>query len=177
MNRIRVILTAACVMISSLLTAQILSLKDSLYEISFSESGSVTKLTEQGNNVEFRKDSTYTGPSIYSSGKRIRLEAFKSSKDTLIFKGEDQNLLVSMRYWIENKSFAIQVFVKNKSVKIIQVNDLMLRLGINTEMDTYPHWHQVFFPTMMRCEKNFFWGYLMNPDGKIITVVSPDPVA
>jgi hypothetical protein len=44
-------------------------------------------------------------------------------------------------------------------------------------MDSFPHWNKVYFPTMMRCERNFFWGYLMNPEGDILTVASPDPIA
>ena len=52
-----------------------------------------------------------------------------------------------------------------------------LRLGIDTFMESYPQWDQQFFPTLLRCEKTHFWGYLMSPPGRILALASPDPVA
>jgi len=177
MNTNKNILIILCFILCSTLTAQNLTLSNKLFEVNFSENGSIKKFIEQGNNIEFRNDSTYSGPSIYFSDKRIKLHISKSNKDTLIFIGENQNLNIILGYWFDNNTLAIHLEVKNKSDQDLQVKDLMLRLGINTEMDAYPHWHKVFFPTLMRCEKDFFWGYLMNPDGGIISVVSPDPIA
>ena len=52
-----------------------------------------------------------------------------------------------------------------------------LVLGIDSEMLSYPRWNYSYFPTLLRCEKTHFWGYLMTPYGRIMTVGSPDPVA
>ena len=52
-----------------------------------------------------------------------------------------------------------------------------LVLGIDSEMLSYPRWNYRYFPTLLRCEKTHFWGYLMTPQGRIMTLGSPDPVA
>lgn len=174
---IRNILLILSIFFSSALGAQNLTLTNKSLQIIFSENGSVKQFSANGNNIEFRNDSVYAGPSIYLSDKRIGLENSKSAGDTLIFRGENSILRIKLGYWLENNSLAIHVDVKNISRQDLPVKSLTLRLGINTEMDAYPHWHTVYFPTMMRCEKDFFWGYLMNPDGGIISVASPDPIA
>ncbi|MCC8173074.1 MAG: hypothetical protein LIO65_01385, partial [Odoribacter sp.] len=48
---------------------------------------------------------------------------------------------------------------------------------LNTEMTHYPQWHDIFFPTLLRCEKTHFWGYFMTPKGRILSIASPDPIA
>lgn len=146
-------------------------------QITFSENGSIKKFIEQGKNIELRIDSVYEGPSVYFMDKKLKLDISKATSDTIIFKGGTTSLSIILAYWIENNSLAINVNVKNFSHKELPVKNLTLRLGINTEMDAYPHWHNVYFPTMLRCEKDFFWGYFMNPAGGIISVVSPDPIA
>lgn len=78
---------------------------------------------------------------------------------------------------MEGERFAIKVTCRNLLKTRLEDIQLSLRLGIDTEMASYPHWHTVFFPTLMRCEKNHFWGYLMTPLGRILTVACPDPVA
>jgi hypothetical protein len=45
------------------------------------------------------------------------------------------------------------------------------------ELDSFPHWNDVFFPTLMRCEATHFWGYLMNPGGEILVISSSDAAA
>jgi len=44
-------------------------------------------------------------------------------------------------------------------------------------MDNYPSWNEKLFPTLMRCEKTHFWGYAMSPQGYILGISSPDPIA
>ena len=44
-------------------------------------------------------------------------------------------------------------------------------------MDKFPQWNNLYFPTFFRCEKQSFWGYMMTPKGKILSITSPDPVA
>ena len=52
-----------------------------------------------------------------------------------------------------------------------------LKLGVDTWMDRYPEWLDKFFPTLLFCEKTHFYGYFQSPSGKMLGIVSPDPVA
>lgn len=82
----------------------------------------------------------------------------------------------------------IQVYKKD-GTEIVQVTMLNLRptpfqplragvkLDIDTYMDKYPEWNDKYFPTLLMCEPDHFYGYVMSPSGKMKSVVSPDPVA
>jgi len=59
----------------------------------------------------------------------------------------------------------------------MRVDTLVLRTGIIMEMDSYPQWNKVYFPTMMRWEKAFFCGHLMNPEGRILIIASQKTIA
>ncbi len=52
-----------------------------------------------------------------------------------------------------------------------------IRLGIDTYMDKYPDWLDKYFPTLLYCNRTHFHGYLQTPTGKILGIVSTDPVA
>lgn len=123
--------------------------------------------------VEFRNDSL-GGPALLINGRKLPLEATGRADS---YTGHNDSLSYSLRYHSEGDGFALTVTCTNLTKKPLSRPQLTLMPGINTDMDSFPHWHKVFFPTLLRCEKTHFWGYLMNPDGRIITVTSPDPVA
>lgn len=52
-----------------------------------------------------------------------------------------------------------------------------LKLGIDTYMDSYPQWLGKYFPTLLRCERTHFYGYLQSPSGRVIALASSAPVA
>lgn len=52
-----------------------------------------------------------------------------------------------------------------------------LILGIDSEMHAYPQWDTKFFPTLLRCEKDFAWGYFMSPKQTIFGFTTAEPVA
>jgi hypothetical protein len=177
MRLIKIFLFVVILFISGLISAQNYSLENNSFKVKFKNNGTITGFISNGNNVEFRNDSQFEGPSVYLSGARINLRNISKLSNKLGFGGENQYLNVTVEYSFENNAFAVRTTIKNKSGNPIPVDDIMLRLGINTEMDLFPHWNKIYFPTMMRCEKDFFWGYLMNPEGSVLTIVSPDPVA
>ncbi len=49
-------------------------------------------------------------------------------------------------------------------------------LGVDTYMDSYPRWNDVFFPTALRCEKQGFWSCFITPKGRLLGVCSPDAI-
>jgi len=171
------ILFASFLLISTLLYAQDFKLKNSSFEIQFSNTGTITSFRGNGEAIEFRKDKKFEGPAIVFASNTVKLSNTRNTSGKLIFSGETPKIIVSLAYSFEENAFAIRATIKNKTAIELPIDTLLLRLGINTEMDAFPHWNKVYFPTMMRCEKDFFWGYLMNPSGNILTVVSPNPVA
>ncbi len=56
----------------------------------------------------------------------------------------------------------------------IALRKLYLRTGVDTYMESYPVWNDLFFPTMLQCEPTHFKGYLQAPNGSILAICSPD---
>ena len=160
-----------------LINGQDYFLKNNSFRVEFRKSGAISNFTYNGRNIEFRNDYQFEGPSVYLGNNRILPRNIIKNKDKLVFNGANPDIDVTLTYMFDNEAFAVITNVRNISGKPLAVDNLSLRLGVNTEMDIFPHWNKVYFPTMMRCEKDFFWGYLMNPEGSVLTVVSPDPVA
>lgn len=52
-----------------------------------------------------------------------------------------------------------------------------LRVGLDCWMTHFPQWRTRFVPTLLRSEQTHFYGYAQSPDGLIIGVASPHPVA
>ncbi len=177
MSSLKSITLVAFLLANTLLYAQDYKLKNNSFEIQFSNTGTITSFLSNGEAIEFRKDEKFEGPSIVLANNTVKLNNTQNSPVNLIFSGETPKTNVSLSYFFEKNAFAIRATIKNKTAIELPIDTLMLRLGVNTEMDVFPHWNKVYFPTMMRCEKDFFWGYLMNPSGNILTVVSPNPVA
>lgn len=153
------------------------TLSNKYLTVSFSESGIIRELKYPDEIVEFRKDSVCEGPALYLSGKKVRLGKAVAGRKQVSFTGKTQDAETEMTYSLNRDALVITAKIRNLTQKELPVGRFTLRLGINTEMDSYPHWNEVYFPTLMRCEKNFFWGYFMNPSGNILVVSSPDPVA
>lgn len=164
-------------LINSLISAQSLSLRNTNFNIRFDVSGVIMKFEYNGKEIEFRKDSIFKGPSIYFLNKRIILRNTAGNSDEVVFQGETPQIKILLSYFLKNEAFAMHVTVENKFNTPLLIDTLMLRLGLNTEMDAYPHWNKVYFPSLLRCEKDFFWGYFMNPEGSILTITSSDPIA
>lgn len=124
-------------------------------------------------NIEFRKDE-FAGPTLWLNNSRLPIGLLDNAKGIY---GRNDSVSYKIEYKIENERLKIDVTCRNLLKERLKNVQLSLRLGIDTEMSKYPHWHDVFFPTLMRCEKTHFWGYMMTPLGRILTVSSPDAIA
>ena len=124
-------------------------------------------------NIEFRNDD-FSGPSLWLENSRLPVE---KSRDFCGYSGRNDSLSYKVTYGIESGKLKVSVSCRNLLIEDLENIQLSLRLGIDTEMAKYPHWHDVFFPTLMRCEKTHFWGYMMTPLGRILTVSSPDAIS
>lgn len=72
---------------------------------------------------------------------------------------------------------AMEVTLTNRGNVTFQPEKAGLKLGIDTYMDKYPDWFHKYFPTLMRCEKTHFYGYLQTPEEHTLALVSEQPVA
>jgi hypothetical protein len=120
--------------------------------------------------VEFRRDD-WRGPGF---GEAIALEP--EAGTPLAFAGEKEGLRYRLAYAIVEGGLRLTASVENTSKTEFAPERLPLVLGIDTFMNEYPRWNELFFPTFLRCESASFWGYLMTPHGRILGIVSSDPV-
>lgn len=87
----------------------------------------------------------------------------------------NSDIWVRMR--VVKTSGAVKINVMVKKLRNINIEKITLRLGIDTQMESYPSWNEKFFPTMLRCEKTHFWGYMMSPKKQCFALLCPQPVA
>jgi len=93
------------------------------------------------------------------------------------FTGALGDLHLSLRYHSVDENLAVTAAVKHTGKIPFQPVSLGLMMGLDTYMEKYPDWNQKWFPTLLRSERSHFWGYCMRPDGRIIGMASPDPIA
>lgn len=80
----------------------------------------------------------------------------------------------------ETKDGDIEVWdvtLTNTSSEVFRPVKAGVRLGIDTYMDKYPEWLDKYFPTLLYCNRTHFHGYLQTPTGKMLGIVSTDPIA
>jgi hypothetical protein len=134
--------------------------------------GTMKSLTfKDGTILNFRTDSLFCGP------RWINADISKVDAKNLVFLSEKGAICYSLKYISHHGDFAVVVSMTNKGKDVYSPKYERLNMGINTEMKKFPDWNEVFFPTLLRCEKTHFWGYLMTPKGKIVTVGSAEPIA
>ncbi len=117
--------------------------------------------------VPFRLD-TMGGPSF--EGVRLHAEG-------RLFTGRKGNVELSLEYRPQGDHLEVVLTAHNAGHEPYEPVRLRMRVGADAEMHTFPEWDKKFFPTLMRCEKNFAWGYLMSPRGVVLALGIADPVA
>lgn len=126
------------------------------------------QLRECGEKVEFRQDK-WKGPAF--EGVTLIESA------PLTYKGSKEGIDYELAYEIKDDHLVFRATVHNTTNKIWMPDRARLTLGLNTYMEKYPDWNRIYFPTLMRSERTHFWGYFMSPEGRIISISSPDQVA
>ena len=168
-------------LITLLLAGECLSLRAEKTSYVLDSNGYIAKIivpqykNVEGGEIDFRNDE-FAGPSLWMNNILMPFSPITGGTDKG-YSGSTDTLSYKVIYQSEGQRLAIKVICRNLLKKRLENVQFSLRLGIDTEMSSYPHWRTVFFPTLMRCEKSHFWGYLMTPMGRILTVASPEPVA
>ena len=142
------------------------------------ENGCVSQIVQEGNRswplVLFRDDE-HSGPCWTYRGKRITM--VRSAPGELSFTGQIEGLRFSLRYRVHSEHLVLLASIRNTGTLRLTDVQAGIILGIDTYMEKHPAWSDRVFPTMLRCEKTHFWGYLMGPKGQIMTIATPEPIA
>lgn len=123
---------------------------------------------ETGDTVLFRND-RWRGPAF----EGVDLEY----RGNWCYEAEKEGLLYRLQYGEQAGNIFVEASIRNISDRVILPEHLRLRLGIDTYMDKFPDWNFRYFPTLLRTERNYFWGYFMSPSGKIMALASTGAVA
>jgi hypothetical protein len=142
--------------------------------VNIGENGTIqtleVKAAGEWEEVKFRSG-VLAGPA-WAGVQMHRLPGGKSH-----FTGIADGVRHSLLYRVENDRLAIIASLRNEGPATYAPKAARLVIGIDCEMRSFPSWNDRYFPTLLRCEKSHFWGYLMSPKGRIMTIGSPDPVA
>lgn len=115
----------------------------------------------------------FDGPTLLLGDERLPMQPTAENR----MEGELHGLKYSISYKTEGGKLFIDVECTNKSKNTISDKRLTLNMGVNSTMSHYPQWRSAYFPTLIRVEPTHMWGYLMSPNGGIITISSADAVA
>ena len=95
----------------------------------------------------------------------------------LLYAEGGEGLSLKLETELSEGRFVYNVSIKNKTEIDITPDAVVLRLGVDTYMDTYPQWGEKLFPTTLRCEKTHLWGYFSSPEGNVVGIGCDSPVA
>ena len=175
------LLLASCLWGCSVV-AQTTIWKNKNWEARISDRGCLEQIVfkESGRNDTvpfFRADGQFMGPSFYAvwDGKTQTAEWVPDGYRS--YRAVIDHVECRLTYKVWKGQPALEVTLINQGHVPFQPEKAGLRLGIDTYMDKYPDWFGKYFPTLMRCEKTHFYGYLQTPAGHTLGIVSPQPVA
>lgn len=133
---------------------------------------------EKGNDtIPFFKGAEKAGPCFYvKQGEQEKRGKWVFS-GPYTFKSEIDGVESVLKYREHRGWPALEVTLTNRSRESFRPQKAGLKLGIDTYMDRYPEWFYKYFPTLMRCEKTHFYGYLQTPGEHTLAIVSEQPVA
>lgn len=144
-------------------------------KLNFSEhnDGSLNAIVTDDYSIAFNPKK---GPRFYieSNGKVAYLNL---TPEGGAFSTKQHDIHYSLAYLEQDRHVDIIATIENKSEAAFTPDAMGLSLGIDTYMMAYPQWNEVFFPTMLRCEKSSFWGYFMSPEQRIVAITCNTAVA
>ena len=137
----------------------------------------VFKDRERNDTVPFFRGEQYVGPSFYAVLDGKTKTADWTPNGFRSFRACIEGVECRLTYKAWKGQPALEVTLLNRGHVPFQPEKAGLRLGIDTYMEKFPAWFGKYFPTLMRCEKTHFYGYLQTPGGHTLGIVSPQPVA
>ncbi len=155
-------------------------IKKKNWELYLSEKGCIEKIVFKGDGKNdtipfFTQEKA--GPAFYARWAGKEEVACWKPNGYLSFLAVLDGVECKIRYREYKSCPAMDVEITNRNFFPFQPEKAGLKLGIDTYMDKYPDWFHKYFPTLMRCEKTHFYGYLQSPEEHTLGIVCEQPVA
>lgn len=164
-------------LMAGVLSAQETVLETSGYRCVVREDGTIASLTYPSFGVDFFSAGQKAGPSFYMNDGQETLAATWTGTGELEFSASIDDVAARLKYH-QNPSFlTFEISMKNNGAEVFAPVKAGIALGVDTYMDQYPHWLTKFFPTLLMNEKTHFYGYFQSPQGQVLGIASPDPIA
>jgi len=137
----------------------------------------LTHVCAGGQDIPFRQGQ-WAGPAwrILQNGS-WRTEAEEAALCNGWYQLNYKGVALRRRCEVIDGCLHIYLEAHNGSSQIFDPDRLDVLLGIDTYMVGYPQWDQCFFPTMLQCEKEHFYGYFASPGGAVLAIACPQPIA
>lgn len=138
--------------------------------------GSLDSLSAGGCPVPLRRD-RYRGMKLWlqMAGEPREIPLTPVGESVFAARVQEQDYQLSYRE--TGGALEVKIRVHNSDEVSFCPRTLFLTTGIDCYMERYPQWNEMLFPTLLRCEKTHFWGYCMSPQGMVLAMASPDPIA
>ena len=165
-----------------LLTAGVLSAQEAVLETSgyrcvVREDGTIASLTYPSFGVDFFSAGQKAGPSFYINDGQETLVATWTGTGELEYSASIDDVAARLKYHRNPSFLTFEISMKNNGTEVFAPVKAGIVLGVDTYMDQYPHWLTKFFPTLLMNEKTHFYGYFQSPQGQVLGIASPDPIA
>ncbi len=174
-------LIVLCLWINKMVVGQGILLKNQYWQIRTGGDGvlqsMIVKYPDGWDTIPVRQDSIYAGIRWYSEENGRRQLFHLKHTGGSAFALNSNGLGLQLCYQLSGNKLMVIAEAKNIRRSDYRPTGLGLILGINSYMSHYPQWNYRYFPTLMRCEKDHFWGYYMSPLGRILVVAAADPIA
>ena len=164
-------------LMAGVLSAQETVLETSGYRCVVREDGTIASLTYPSFGVDFFSAGQKAGPSFYMNDGQETLAATWTGTGELEFSASIDDVAARLKYHRDPSFLTFEISMKNNGAEVFAPVKAGIAVGVDTYMDQYPHWLTKFFPTLLMNEKTHFYGYFQSPQGQVLGIASPDPIA
>lgn len=164
-------------LMAGVLSAQETVLETSGYRCVVREDGTIASLTYPSFGVDFFSAGQKAGPSFYMNDGQETLAATWTGAGELEYSASIDDVAARLKYHRNPSFLTFEISMKNNGAEVFAPVKAGIALGVDTYMDQYPHWLTKFFPTLLMNEKTHFYGYFQSPQGQVLGIASPDPIA
>lgn len=139
-------------------------------EVKFLKNEKLASISACGFKIPF--DERY-GFYVEKNGEKIDVLLEKNGD---VYEGTSDKLFFALGYEICDDYLKMNVRVENRGESDF-CDEIGFHTGVDSYLESYPQWHEPFFPTMLRCEKTHLWGYYMNTAENALAVATDAPVS
>ncbi|KQC02180.1 hypothetical protein AQF98_00990 [Pedobacter sp. Hv1] len=171
-------------LLSSLHGSSQQTLKNKYWDVQINENGELKSLAQFDQQTWLKipvQEQNHKGFSFYYVENNGNIKKGKPiiliHKSNNIYEGKINEVMLSLKYELRGDNLVVTATAENKGNLPFAPQTLGLKMGVSNYMVNYPQWNSIYFPTMLRCEKTHFTGYLQTPEGNTLAVASPNAIA